>query len=204
MTHFGKVFEEFLPEYQAHVEDVLDVKLGNISIRPIWEAAFRDHELVIDDERRVEFLRLMLTDPVLIAKAGDESIYHLLPRHTTQFLPERAKYVLLHELYHIAQARMAGRQDGTTFAWERGQNNDIPPWMDEGVAEYLAILSAQALGTPKANPSRLYDRYVAYLCEKLDEKGITEPKEIMHFSINYREPIVFRMSQFAKMHKMLK
>ena len=119
MEKLGDFLRANIPDLQTRVEETLEVKLGEIAACPLPQ--------VVDDVLSSEYfrnlkrwqktlleslgkIRMSIGEQFMLSRAGDSAIYYSRAHRLLWYLSDRdMTQVGLHELVHIAHAKLLGR-----------------------------------------------------------------------------------------------
>jgi hypothetical protein len=169
MVNYERSFKTNLPRFQPMVERAFGLELGTIGIYPV--------ELYEQREGHKP-------SAIIAARAGVHGLYYPGIEHTMDYDDVEAQVTEFHELAHVAQIRHSGATDMTTFLSMR-HAPDIPYWVDEGFAEFMAVEFMRLRGI-EPTPNRHYVHYYDRMVEAVRDHKLKTPRQILEFAATHR------------------
>ena len=192
MEKFGNFLRANIQDLQTRVEEALEVELGNIDILPLpkyiqeWMAQappmsnFLRHVVKIIGTCYIYSAELFFGN----AKAGNSTIYYSRGPQVLIMSDRAMTEAGLHELVHIAHARLMGRPVSDILS--------VPEHITEGFAMHVARRITQnelGLKTPSLFWSfglSSYHGHYKKFEEEILRKGVTDYKQLKDMVLSYR------------------
>lgn len=184
MKSLRRRIKEAIPIVQPMVEDMLEVKLGDVKVLP-FTRFLRDVPVFSKHPIKTRFVYLPIT--LLVegfmadAKAGNSAIYYSRsPLARLLSNPIKAQCNTAHELAHIAHSRLC-ELPIYSAGWMK-----LPTDLKEGFAEYVGreISNSLGLGTYENRNSRAlraYEKEVTDFRKSLEAVGVSDSRGLVSF-----------------------
>jgi len=183
MERLGDHFRENLPIWQPRIEEMLEVKLGNVEIKPLSDLP-QDYFIKYTDgfsQADRKYLRIaakvfvfVLEGAAITAKAEPGTVYYARDVLSSFLLTNsRMTETLVHELAHVAHFAVTGKHFG------------MPQHLVEGFAERVM----RELCPQRQSYSLFFRHYDKYLTKfEYETKHLNSISEIKQFMIEKTKP----------------
>jgi hypothetical protein len=183
----GNKIREVLPKVQPVLEDMLDVELKDIVVKPFWKAYQEFSKIELNEKdfpgnsryvaHTIAFplfatIVLPLNEIFVFTGAGHSIIYYgINPINLLFASKKRIEHATAHELAHIAHRKLATQNSSL---------RKIPRYIIEGFAEHTARIAMSKIyhGEPEYK-SGAYNRDVKKFREELQRRNYMEDKDLV-------------------------
>jgi len=187
MEIFGDFLRENIQDLKPRVEDTLEVKLGEIDVRPFPQIAKDIQDAVYGDSskfKRLSFgiignLGARFVEHYTLAMSMDSSIYYTRSGKIVRNLTETdMTQTGIHELVHLGHWTLAGLP-----AYQR---NNVPKMIKEGFAEYITAIIMNEMDKPFLHhPNHPYLKYFNQFKDEISSRGISDINGVKRYVMSF-------------------